>query len=146
MPYLIDGDNLLGTWRERKRSDAGRRELSFELQRLARRLGRRVVVVFDGDPPPGQQLGGEVHFSGAGHRADDVILSLLRREPDRKGWCVVTSDRALADQCRWLEARAERADTFRKCLAGTTGAEKPDREENVEEWLAVFGGDEPTSG
>ena len=48
MPILVDGDNLLGTWPGRRRSDAERRALAFELGRLAARLRRRVVVVFDG--------------------------------------------------------------------------------------------------
>ena len=60
MPYLVDGDNLLGTWPGRSRSDADKRRLSAELARMARRENRQVgvgytldggqtwTVVFDG--------------------------------------------------------------------------------------------------
>lgn len=141
MPFLVDGDNLLGTWPGRKRSDAERRGLAFELDRFAARHRRRVVVVFDGNPPPGVDLGPDVRFSGPGRTADDVILGFLRDVEDRRGWIVVTSDRSLGDQCRYLDARVERADGFRKRLLNQSGEEKPQREDDVEYWLAQFGDD-----
>jgi hypothetical protein len=139
MPYLVDGDNLLGTWPDRKRSDADRRSLAFELGRFATRWRRRIVVVFDGTEPPGGRLGADVHFSGRGRTADDVILDYLRGVGDRRGWIVVTSDRSLGDQCRYLEARIERCDRFRKRLTEPAGDEKPVREADVEYWLEQFG-------
>ena len=66
MPLLIDGDNLLGTWPGRKRSDAERRALTGQLDRLATRQRRRVVIVFDGPQPPGHHPGPDVHFAGPG--------------------------------------------------------------------------------
>ena len=141
MPYLVDGDNLLGTWRGRKRSDADRRSLAFELDRFAARVRRRVVLVFDGTEPPGGNLGADVHFSGRGRTADDLILQYLRGVQDRRGWIVITSDRSLGDQCRYLEARLERCDRFRKRLSAQTTAEKPEHESDVEYWLEQFGDD-----
>jgi predicted RNA-binding protein with PIN domain len=141
MPYLVDGDNLLGTWRERRRSDAERRKLAFELGRFATRLRRRIVVVFDGTSPPGGDPGSEVRYSGPGRSADDVILDFLRQAPDPRGWTVVTSDRSLGDQCRYLGARPERCDRFRKRLRAEPTEEKPERETDVDYWIQQFGDD-----
>jgi len=138
MPYLVDGDNLLGTWPGRKRSDAGRRELAFELQRLARDWRRRMTIVFDGTAPQESAVGAGVRFSGAGQTADQVILSVLRQQNDRRGWLVVTSDRSLGDQCRYLGARVERSDRFRKRMTRSPGAEKPEREDEIDYWLNAF--------
>jgi predicted RNA-binding protein with PIN domain len=142
VPIIVDGDNLLGTWPGRARSDAERRSLALQLSRLAARERRRVVVVFDGTAPPGSAFGMDVHFSGAGRTADQVILELLRRENDRRGWIVVTSDRSLGDQCRYLGARPQRCDRFRGRLAGEAGPEKPEREEDLDYWLEQFGEEE----
>jgi predicted RNA-binding protein with PIN domain len=141
MPIIVDGDNLLGTWPGRSRSDAERRRLAMQLSRLATRERRRVVAVFDGTGPPGNSFGSDVHFSGPGRTADDLILELLRREEDRRGWIIVTSDRSLGDQCRYLGARPERCDLFRRRLAGDGAPEKPEREEELDYWLEQFGED-----
>ena len=139
MPFLVDGDNLLGTWHGRRRSDAERRKLAFDLGRFSARERRRVVVVYDGVAPPGTNLGADVHFAGAHRSADDLILELLRREKEPRGWTVVTSDRPLGDQCRHLRARVERSDIFRGRLAGGDGEEKPQAEDDVDYWLQQFG-------
>ena len=142
MPYLIDGDNLLGTWPGRKRSDAERRSLAFQLDRFAVCRQRRVLVVFDGMPPPGLHLEPGARFAGSGQTADDVILEFLRKQQDRRGWIVVTSDRSLGDQCRYLQARLERCDQFRKRLCEEPDQEKPDREADVDYWLDQFEDDD----
>ena len=146
MPHLIDGDNLLGTWPGRKRSDAEKRELAREIGRLAPRRQRRIVIVFDGTEPPGVPLGADVLFSGAGRTADQTILALLRRETDPKGWTVVTNDRSLGDQSRWVGARVEPAHAFRSRLEKSVGAEKPEGAADVDYWLEQFGGNESPSG
>jgi len=139
VPLIVDGDNLLGTWPGRRRSDAERRELAMQLGRYALRNRRRVVVVFDGSAPPGTAFGADVMFAGPGRTADEVMLGFLRAQADRRGWIVVTSDRSLGDQCRYLEARVERCDRFRGRLRVRDDVEKPEREEDVEYWLERFG-------
>lgn len=139
MPLLIDGDNLLGTWPGRKRSDGERRALAFELARWSRERSKRVVVVFDGVAPPGTPTARDVHFSGAGRCADDVIIELLRQERDRRGWIVVTSDRALGDRCRHLDATIRRSDRFRPELDIRGDGEKPETETDIDGWLRAFG-------
>jgi len=143
MPSVIDGDNLLGTWPGRNRGDADKRELAREVDVLRRADKRRFVLVFDGTPPPGVSYGADVLFSGGGRKADAVILELLRREDDKRGWTVVTNDRSLADQCRWLGARVEATRAFRERLSSGGGAEKPESPGDVDFWLKEFGGDDP---
>jgi predicted RNA-binding protein with PIN domain len=153
VPHLVDGDNLLGSWPGRTRSDAEKRRLVREIGALARRDRRRIVVVFDGSPAPGVAFGAGVHFSGPGRKADAVILELLSKEADPRGWTVVTNDRPLADQGRWTGARVESATDFRKRLLRETGAEKPEGSVDLDYWLDVFergkgsaGEDEPSEG
>ena len=141
MPRIVDGDNLLGRWPGRKRSAGERRRLTHQIQRLARRRGTRIVVVFDGTPPPGATSGADVHYAGRTSDADTVIIELLKDVDDVAGWSVVTDDRPLADQCRYLGARHERCGAFRQRLAENPDAEKPEREDDLDYWLRVF--DEP---
>ena len=145
MPRVIDGDNLLGTWPGRSRSDAEKGALVREVDQLIRREKRRVVVVFDGSPPPGVSYGSDVLFSGQGRKADAVILELLRRESDPRGWTVVTNDRSLADQCRFVGAKVEAVRPFRERLVREATGEKPDTPGDIDFWLDQFGGDDPSS-
>jgi hypothetical protein len=143
MPRVIDGDNLLGTWPGRTRSDAEKRALVREVDGLMRRERRRVVVVFDGTPPPGVSYGPDVVFSGQGRKADAVILELLRREADPRGWTVVTNDRSLGDQCRFVGAKVEAGRVFRERLQRDAAGEKPEASGDIDYWLDQFGGDDP---
>lgn len=146
MPWLVDGDNLLGCWPGRRRSEAERRALTAELRRFARRTRRRVIVVFDGEPPEGYRAGPDVKYAGARKSADDVILSLLSAERDRRGWTVVTSDRPLGDRCRWLGARVERSHAFRPRLDAEPEGDKPRAEDNVAYWEDIFADRHPGDG
>jgi predicted RNA-binding protein with PIN domain len=146
MPHVIDGDNLLGTWPGRSRSDAEKRKLVREVWQLARIEHRRIVVVFDGSPPPGVSYGSQVLFSGPGRNADAVILEFLRAQIDRRGWTIVTSDRPLADQSRFLGAQVESTRTFRDRLGRDVSEEKPDTPGDLDYWLEQFdkeGGETP---
>jgi hypothetical protein len=138
VPIVVDGDNLLGAWRGRSRSDRDKRQLAGQIHRFAIAKRRRVLLVFDGvaeTPPPSQ----DVLFSGHGRKADDLILSLLGDETDPRGWIVVTNDRPLGDRCRHLGARVERCDVFRKRLTASGGQEKPEGRVDVDDWLEWFG-------
>lgn len=138
MPLLVDGDNLLGCWPGRTRSDGDKRDLVRLLAVLAREDGRRIVVVFDGAAPPVAPAGCETVYAGGGRRADDVILERLRRETDPRGWTVVTNDRSLGDQCRWIGARVERCERLRGRLERGASEDKPPADADLGYWRSVF--------
>jgi len=138
MPRIVDGDNLLGGWPGRTRSEADKRRLSHELARLSRREGREISLVFDGPEPMGVAFGGLTRFAGQGQTADALILAHLRNQQDPRGWIVVTDDKSLGDQARWVGARVERCETLRARLAGG-GEEKPGGQEDLDYWKDVFG-------
>lgn len=146
MPWLIDGDNLLGTWPRRRRSAAERREVARELARFGARRGRRVVTVFDGPEDRTRPARARVHYSGTGRSADERILEILAEQPDPRGWTVVTSDRSLGDRCRHLQARVERCDRFRRRLLEAPAEEKPDPAEDLDYWAGRFGVTKPEGG
>ena len=64
MPFLVDGDNLLGTWPGRDRSSEERRTLSRTIIHTSRQLRRRIVVVFDGPVPGTLPPSTDIRFSG----------------------------------------------------------------------------------
>ena len=138
MPRIVDGDNLLGGWPGRSRSEADKRRLSHELARLSRREGREILLVFDGPEPMGVAFGGLTRFAGQGQTADAVILAHLRHQQDPRGCIVVTDDRSLGDQARWVGARVERCETLRARL-GESGEEKPGGQDDLDYWKDVFG-------
>lgn len=138
MPRIVDGDNLLGGWPGRSRSEADKRRLSHEIAHLARREGRDILLVFDGPEPLGIAFGGRTRFAGQGQTADALILSHLRAQADPRGWIVVTDDRSLGDQARWVGARVDRCESLRRRLAGG-GEEKPQDDGDLEYWKDVFG-------
>jgi len=111
----------------------------MKLGRLGVRERKRVVTVFDGSDPGAPAFGANVHFAGPGRSADDLLLSILRDLPDKRGWIVITSDRSLGDQCRWLGARVEPCHRFRERLSESKQGEKPEHEEDIEFWLKEFG-------
>ncbi len=147
MPWLVDGDNLLGSWPGWERSAEGRRQLARLLDQWSRACGRRVMVVFDGPGPPGV---GVVH-SGAGRSADEWIVGFLRRQNQPRTWRVVTSDRSLAERARALGAETEPSHRFRARLSEAVARQdreddKPRGPVSVAEWLRYFGlDDDPAS-
>jgi len=103
MDIVIDGYNLLGSrgglWGDVKTK---REALIAELSRYARARGHAVTVVFDGADTgvTDRSLpvsGVRVVFS-RGERADDVVVRLSAQLRERG--TVVSSDRAVRDQCR----------------------------------------------
>lgn len=141
MPVIVDGDNLLGSWPGRSRSDDERRALAREIGSFAAREGKAILLCFDGTAPLSVSPGRDVLFSGAGRTADDLILGHLKRQQDRHGFLVVTNDRSLADRCRWLGAKVERCDVFRKRLGESGRPEANGKADpaDVDYWLGVFG-------
>jgi predicted RNA-binding protein with PIN domain len=155
VPYLIDGNNLLGSWGATRPPGDGRLEVVRRVAVFCRSKGARATVVFDGAPfrlELGDQHLGPValRFAPQGGDADSVIRDII----DRAAWpgeiLLVTSDKALYSYARTRGVSTLRADEWNSLVRGTTSfrpraraaaAEKPDRETDIEGWLRRFSGE-----
>jgi predicted RNA-binding protein with PIN domain len=111
----------------------------------------KATIVFDGPPLrndlASQDLGPvSVRVPPMGQDADTVIRELVERAARPAEVIVVTSDKALYSYCRTLGAAVLRAHEWNneerrvgKAKAPAPGAEKPEREDDVEGWLRRFG-------
>ncbi len=108
----------------------------------------RATLVFDG-PPLRTDLAAQVlgplslRVPSPGQDADSVIRELVERSARPAEIVVVTSDKALYSYCRTLGASVLRAHEWnaaeRKQSRGRPeGADKPEREDDVEGWLRRF--------
>ena len=152
MPYLVDGNNLLGSWGGPRGGDDRRAEVVRRVAEFCRLRGAKATVVFDGHPLRGdmaqQQLGDlTLRVPERGQDADTVIRELIDRAPRPAELIVVTSDKALYSYARTMGAAVLRAHEWnaleRRIEQGrevAPGREKPEREEDVEGWLRRFGG------
>ncbi len=102
MPYLIDGNNLIGqTGSFGLKDKRSRLELLGRLWTFQQATRARVWVVFDGPADPG--LSAEcsrwkkfqVLFPEEGQRADDVITRVINQNRQPRTIILVTSDRDL---------------------------------------------------
>ena len=154
MPYLIDGNNVLGRVDTTAPRDP-RADLVPRVAEFCRRQGARATLVFDGPPfredLVGPQFLGDLtlRFAGADRDADSLIEALVKRHDRPAELTVVTSDKALYERCRSLGARAmrvrqwialERRASSRHRRPHEEDSEKPERETDVEGWLEVFEG------
>ncbi len=149
MPYLIDGNNLLGSWGGPRGQDDRRGEVVRRVAAFCRARGAKATLVFDGHPlrpeMATQDLGPlSLRVPPPGEDADTVIRELLERAPRAADYVVVTSDKALYSYAKTLGAQVLRAHEWnaieRKLPSATkAGSEKPDREDDVEGWLRRFG-------
>jgi predicted RNA-binding protein with PIN domain len=154
MPYLIDGNNLLGSWGGPSEGDDRRSEVVRRVLRFCHARNVRATVVFDGHPlrpdMARQELGPlTLRVPPPGQDADTVIRELVERAPRPAEIVVVTSDKALYSYAKTLGASVLRAHEWNQLerrlgsalprARGETG-EKPDRETDIEGWLKKFGG------
>jgi predicted RNA-binding protein with PIN domain len=151
VPYLIDGNNLLGSWGGPAVPGDGRLEVLQRVAAFCRARGARAVLVFDGAPfrpdLDGQQLGAvSLRFPPPGRDADSVIREILDGAPRPAELVVVTSDRSLYSYARTRGAQVLRAhewnaharDAKPRMPRGAGRGEKPERETDVEGWLKRF--------
>ncbi|MEW6364643.1 MAG: NYN domain-containing protein [Acidobacteriota bacterium] len=150
MPYLIDGNNLIGLTAGLSLKDARSRQLLVRrICAYQRRKGGKYTVYFDGEPETGplrhdlDLRNVAVRFSGRGVTADDMIQRVLRRAAHPREYTVVSSDRELARACKELGARQMSCADFnaqmRKLEAKPLEKwESPVTAAEVEEWLRLF--------
>jgi predicted RNA-binding protein with PIN domain len=152
VPYLIDGNNLLGSWGGPAIPGDGRTEVLRRVSAFCRAKGARAVLVFDGAPfrpdVGAQELGSvSVRFPAEGHDADSLIRDLVDGARSPAELVVVTSDKALYSYARTRGARVLRAHEWNALARGaapgaaraTPGGDKPEHEPDVEGWLKRFG-------
>jgi len=146
MPYLVDGNNLLGSWEGAARrgwasgGDAARRGvLPAPARPRHDRLRRRAAA----PDRSAQQIGPvAIRVPAEGQDADSVIRSIIDRAERPREWIVVTSDKPLYSYVRTRGASVLRAHEW-NALASQAGrsvtqGDKPERETDVEGWLDVF--------
>ncbi len=148
MPYLIDGNNLLGFWSRSRGDEAGRAEVVRRVAEFCRRQGAKAIIVFDGPPLRGdlrQQTLGAVSLRVAppGQDADSVIRDLVSQATRAAELIVVTSDKALYSYVRARGAAVLRAPEWhalalRSQAPPRDGDEKPAREDDIDGWLRQF--------
>jgi predicted RNA-binding protein with PIN domain len=156
LPYLIDGNNLLGSWGGPAVSGDGRLEVVRRVAAFCSARGSRAVLVFDGAPFRGelgdQQLGSvSLRFAAPGQDADSVIRSIVDSAARPADILVVTSDKALYSYARTRGAGVLRAHEWNALARGLSPrrlpgqragrSEKPERETDVEGWLKRFSDD-----
>ena len=150
MPYLLDGNNLIGSVRRTARpSEQDRDALITELADRLRRTRARATLFFDG--PAGERsrtLGSLTIRTPSAGTADDAILREIAASSSPRECLVVTADQGLARRARDAGARVvppgeffERfgASSPRRALGRETPArDAPGTTGSVEEWMRYF--------
>ncbi len=157
MPYLVDGNNVMGQRVGWHRDQPGaRRRLLDDVARFASTMRVSVKVVFDGAPedhfPDGARYRGvQVFYAARGSDADTRIKAMVDASRERRTLLVVTSDRALADYVQRCGAPVVRAGDFLRRLdeaatataddaAPRRASEQPSGE-SLNQWMRYFGVD-----
>ena len=153
MPYVIDGNNLLGSWGGPKGQDDRRAEVVRRVAAFCRARGAKATLVFDGHPlrpdMEAQDLGPlRLRVPPPGGDADTVIRELIDTAERAADLVVVTSDKALYSYAKTAGASVLRAHEWnaleRRLVRpddASSGGEKPDKEDDVEGWLRRYGGE-----
>jgi predicted RNA-binding protein with PIN domain len=150
MPYLIDGNNLLGSWGGPRGGGDGRAEVVRRVASFCRARHVQATIVFDGHPlrpdMASQDLGPvSLRVPPPGQDADSVIRELVERSARPSELVVVTSDKALYSYVKTLGASVLRAHEWNLAFdkihppGQERDGEKPNHEEDVEGWLKKFG-------
>lgn len=161
MPYLIDGNNLLGSWGGPRSGGDRRSEVVRRVVAFCRARGARATLVFDGQPLrtelEAQTLGAvALRYPQVGQDADTVIREIVDRSARPFELIVVTSDKPLYSYCRTRGTQVLRAHEWNRLerappaapspATGGSAGEKPAHEPDVEGWLRRFGGGEDEPG
>lgn len=156
MPYLIDGHNLIGQLTDISLDDPNDEALlAQKLNGFAARTGRRCVVVFDYGLPGGTSRMStravQVVFASQRSSADRVMMERINKIPDPKGWVVVSSDNDVLATAKLRKMQTLTSAQFADLLKSPPkpvidvgeAADVRLSEDEVDEWLKLFGEDEP---
>ena len=152
MPYIVDGNNVMGQtpgWHRDK--DAARDRLLTKLARFARSRQARVTVVFDGPASGAYPEGSAFHgvrilYAERGSDADTRICGLVESSADARGLIVITSDRELASLVHARGARVIRSGEFRRQMEAAArpaddsgGTQEGCDDGSLSDWMRYFG-------
>jgi predicted RNA-binding protein with PIN domain len=141
MPYLVDGNNLIGQAGLGRASEDDRAALVRELADRLRRTRARILVFFDGSGESLSLGSLSVRFAGA-RTADDAIVRELARSRAPRETTVVTADRDLARRARDAGGRAMTPREFWARFGSAGGPKESgspgETHVDVEEWARFF--------
>lgn len=123
MPYLIDGNNLIGHIPYLRLDDPrSKYHLVEQLKAFQAMTKRKVILVFDG-PPDIELLGGKyrskkflIIYPSDEENADDVIETWIDKQTNLKHFTVVSSDREIKAYAHMNKAKILDCDKFYKKL------------------------------
>ncbi len=155
MPYIIDGNNLIGCAPDFSLGDPeARGKMVSIIRKFQESKNTKVTVVFDGEPQGGerrQPINAKliVVYPRYGLSADDEIKHILEGYQHVKETVLVTADRELKDFARGLGVRTvnsiEFYFTLKKAFASQGRKEETLKRVNarvsqneVEQWLKIF--------
>jgi len=143
VPYLLDGNNLIGTVRHTARPGPDdRHALVAEIADRLRRTRARATIFFDG--PRGDRmtsLGPLAVRVAAGESADDAIVRAVAGSKTPAESLVVTADRGLAARVRDAGGKVVPPEAFFSRFGEGGAAPAPAGREpsvDVEEWSRYF--------
>jgi hypothetical protein len=140
LPYLLDGNNLIGRERRGPGSGEDRDALVREVSDRLRSTQARVILFFDGAGDPVSLGSLSVRYAGAG-TADDAILREVAQSARPQEITVVTEDRGLARRARDGGARtSEPRDFWNRFGAPAQKSLAPGGESrvDVDDWMQWF--------
>ena len=150
MPFLVDGNNLLGHLLGGPgASGEERRAVQARIAARVRSGKSSVVLFFDGEPEAGKREAslGPLTVRYAGNRsADDAIIDAVERAKARRDCHVVTDDRALAERARNRGARSLSISDFWGRLGDETPSAGEGKAVDVDEWISFFSDDKNRLG
>lgn len=156
MPYLIDGNNLIGHIPSLELSDpTSKHHLVAQLWIFQKAKNTKIILVFDGPPDPdlyGERLQSKafsVIWPDWEESADTVIKRHIKKQTDLRHFFVVSSDREIKSFARANKAQVLDCGEFHKLLKAALKeykkAKSMSKEEvtlsplEVDHWLEIFG-------
>ncbi|MBI1746923.1 MAG: NYN domain-containing protein [Acidobacteria bacterium] len=149
MPYVVDGNNLIGhTTSLHLNDDRSRQALVQKISLFHNAGGGQVVIVFDGEPcglvPAGLTLGGvRVLYAGGRSDADTKIKSMVSARRNPQDLIVVSSDTAVYNYARQHGAKAMKCHEFNikmtEVIKGKSAEESKPEVGELNEWYRYFG-------
>lgn len=155
MPYIIDGDNLIGSSPDITQEDPdARTKLISIVQNFQERKNSNVTVVFDGAPQSGvhrEEVRTKfcVRYPRNGSNADEEIKHILDGLNYFKDVILVTSDRDLKDYAKKKGAKTVNSIEFYyelKRISRISGKQEESRKRidaelsdmEVDQWMKIF--------